>query len=403
MGSQRAGGCNSGNQMSHADVSPSSLGIALNCSASVTKARGVISLSGPSAIRGTALHTATEHLLKGHPMPEFVEVEGHVYFLTQEDKDAVELCWELGEMLRLTSDIYALEQKLSLEWYFAPQDMPEPFFGTSDFVAYDKKRKILTVADWKFGRHVVDPNGPQLRAYALMALGLYGNETYPVDVVRLAIAQPQDDDNPIKSVELTISELLQWAHDVLTPALKRIGAGDETEKPGDHCTWCKRAGVCQALHARAIEIAQASFDDDKVPSPESFSTEDLGKILEKAELVEGWIRAVRAEVSHRIDNGEQVEGWKLVPKRANRKWINPQDVEMLLAHDRYSELMIDDVFTPRELRSPAQLEKALKKYGISTQIVDDHVTRESSGSTLVRSSDPREKVTASRGAELFDD
>jgi hypothetical protein len=83
----------------------------------------------------------------------------------------------------------------------------------------------------------------------------------------------------------------------------------------------------------------------------------------------------------KLEAGLPVPGWKLVPKRAMRKWINESDAcaALVAAGAPESELM--------EMKSVAQVEKVLKKHKIA--LPADAVTSVSSGDTIAPESDPR--------------
>ena len=132
---------------------------------------------------------------------------------------------------------------------------------------------------------------------------------------------------------------------------------------------------------------------------DSLSGADLGRILNKVEIMELWIRAVREEASHRLDTGKEVPGWKLVQKRATRKWVDePRAGAALIAAG-----LPPDALYLTELRSPAQIEKIAPKAAAMAlkQVFADHVHAVSSGTTLAPESDARPAVAS--GAHAFAD
>jgi hypothetical protein len=380
----------------HAHFSPSSAEMAVNCSASKTKTRGMPDTSSQAAIEGTAVHHLSEIRKRGMKMPKYLIVEGQHILITDEMIEASDTYLAFLDLLHKDSDIFEIEQAIDLDWFFAPEPPPEPVYGTSDCIAYNAMTKTLTVADFKYGVKWVDVNGnPQLMIYALGAIGLLGGHEMP-EVIRLVIIQPRAGGQVVRHHTMRLKELLDWAQDILVPALKRIAANDQTENAGAWCRYCKRAGECAALRTTAIEAAQYEFNDTPIEA-DTLSNDKLGEILTKAEMIEAWVKTVRATVSRRIDNGQDVPGWKLVQKRAIRKWSDPAQAELSLA------VMGDEIYTTPELKSPAQIEKILKKHGLDAETLDDLVTRESSGTTLVREADAREKVTRISASALFDD
>lgn len=383
----------------HNDFSPSYTA-GFNCPASVTLTRGVERASSPDARLGTLKHSVTEMLITGQAVPSSMTVDGFEMPIDEDVMEEASLCADFAETLRDGAQMEWIEKRFNLDWFYAPLEIPEPFGGTSDFGTYHASSRTLTVVDWKFGRNPVNPDSDQLKSYALMALSTFSDHSAPL-IIRLVIVQPALGSNPIRHHTLLISELLEWAKEVLDPALRRIGAGDISENAGDHCKFCRRAGECQALHARAVELARVAFDDNGIVEPElsDYATDDLGAILDKAELIEAWVRKVRAEVSRRLDLGQKCNGWKLVAKRANRKWT---DWEAVAHAPALSGIPEEEIFTTPELISPAQMEKVFKKHGLDKKLIEAWVSRESSGTTLVRADDSREEVKSISAASYFD-
>ena len=120
----------------------------------------------------------------------------------------------------------------------------------------------LHVADLKFGKGVaVDPEGPQLRLYAL-ALADHVDEFRPKTRVTLTICQPRIGGEPLRSCSMPLGDLWDWRHRVVRPAVSRIRAGDTTEHAGPHCRWCVRQTECAAFARKHQTHAAAVFDDE---------------------------------------------------------------------------------------------------------------------------------------------
>jgi len=81
--------------------------------------------------------------------------------------------------------------------------------------------------------------------------------------------------------------------------------------------------------------------------------------------------------------GTPVPGYKLVPKRATRQWIDPAKAQAAL-----EGIGLDATeLTETKLVSPAQAEKVLKKRKLA--MPDDLIVAVSSGDTLATEDDPR--------------
>jgi hypothetical protein len=103
--------------------------------------------------------------------------------------------------------------------------------------------------------------------------------------------------------------------------------------------------------------------------------------LASIDLLEGWIRDAREMAVELLEAGVELPGWKLVPKRATRQWVNEQTALTALAEAGCSAEELT------ELKSPAQVEKVLKKHKIA--MPEGLITAVSSGDTLATADDPR--------------
>jgi hypothetical protein len=54
----------------------------------------------------------------------------------------------------------------------------------------------------------------------------------------------------------------------------------------------------------------------------ALDTQALGAALKTAEVLEGWIEDLRSLATRVLEGATPVPGWKLVAKRATRKWID---------------------------------------------------------------------------------
>jgi len=130
-------------------------------------------------------------------------------------------------------------------------------------------------------------------------------------------------------------------------------------------------------------------------SPESLSALQISELLDKADVIETWLKAVRAYAQELIEAGDHVPGWKLVPKRGTRKWKDERIVKQRLASEGLSG------FVSENLSTPAQVEKLAKKQGIQLDLFD-LITSESSGVNLTRETDKQVSATASARNDFAD-
>jgi hypothetical protein len=112
----------------------------------------------------------------------------------------------------------------------------------------------------------------------------------------------------------------------------------------------------------------------------------LGAYLANADMLEDWIKDLRALAHQILDSGASVPGYKLVAKRGTRQWTKENEVVHWLDG---KGLEPNEIYS-KELLSPAQMEKVLKKRKLT--LPDDLVVSVSTGTTLAAESDPRPAV-----------
>ncbi len=274
-----------------------------------------------------------------------------------------------------------LEQRVSLT-QFDPD-----FFGTNDSSVLSLNDRVLYTNDYKHGAGVpVDvENNSQLKYYALGAVMAAGGG---IDRVVLSVIQPRCSHagEAIRSWETTPLDLIEFGFE-LAAAAARTRETNAPLNPGKWCRWCSAQGTCPALHAQALEVAAAEFDDT-LP----VDAEELGRRLALADDLEAklsaWARPLRAHAYNEALLGRPPAGHKLVAKRAQRKWKDPELVVGQAA--QLFKVRREDLVTETPI-SPAQFEKQLGR-GTVKDFMAEHVTAESSGFSLVPLSDKRDAV-----------
>lgn len=258
-------------------------------------------------------------------------------------------------------------------------------FGTCDAVIYKRDLKKLIVIDYKHGSGipVEVENNLQLMYYALGALVSTG---VPCDEVELVIVQPRCN-HPGGEVRRSVFkslELIDFAEQLAEDA-KATEAKDAPLNPGKHCRFCPAAAVkCPAVHEKALALAKIHFAPEQKYDPQQ-----LTKALDFLPALEAWIAQVRQFAYEEAQKGRIAPGYKLVNKRATRKWKldekkTVESLEALLPRgiELYS----------RALLSPAQIEKQVgRKY---KNVVDELTEKISTGTKLVPENEEGEKYFA---------
>lgn len=251
-------------------------------------------------------------------------------------------------------------------------------FGTADIIG--RYSKTLVVGDWKFGDgvrvEVVDNKQMLFYAACALATPYLRDLTEGVEQVDLLIIQPMRESGEVWDVHtVPIAAVHEFAREY-RDAVHEGFAGSQKFALGSHCRFCKVKLDCPAQRRGVEQLASR------------FAGEDLGRLLKMAERAEDFIKELREEAFKALEAGQSVPGWKLVPKRATRKWVDTD-----VAISTLTELGLKpEVICPPELVSPAQAEKILKAAGKSPKVIEPLVAAISSGSTLAEASDPRPTV-----------
>ena len=201
---------------------------------------------------------------------------------------------------------------------------------------------------------------------------------FPKNLI-IPIVQPRGQDGQtVKMSRITGLDLRMWADEVLKPGVDALFSDAAGFATGDHCRFCPAKIDCPALYALAKKASRVEFGE-LPPDPMTFSDKELSQVLDGIEILGWWFQEIRAEASGRIEKGKKVPNWKLVPKRATRKWAKP---------DELPDCLPEDKFWDRKVKSPTQVQK------IDPQIYGEleeggHIDKTSSGTTLAPEHDPR--------------
>jgi hypothetical protein len=400
--------------------------------------------------RGTAAHAVGEMCLvsyrnnpKHATQPEDYlgqVVEGVV--IDEEIVEGVEVYVKWGRERIDAADYVEIERSGSLYNYITSVQGESGKFlslngheygGTGDFVSAQVMGR-LDIGDYKNGRSYVCHVGvSQLRIYALDALVELGPE-FDFDEIALTIIQPNAPGEPVRTWVTSPEEMFEWAETVLLPgaekcveAIQALASGMNRHEFAakylvadlqGHCHFCPAKSRCAAACDSVSEVALLEFVevmdcganelDLILPDPALITEEQETLLLQHADGIIEFIKAVQARAHARAERGERVEGQKLVAKGGARRKYCSED-EHIKRSCKSLGLSPQDYMEAPGLKSPAQLEKAFKKRGVSPERVKEfmaqHVIKPDSGTLLVSLDDPRAELRPaieSEFADLFD-
>lgn len=405
-------------QRAHAKLSPSASHRWMECPGSIRMSEGIPSTSSAFADEGTAAHELAAYCMEnGYNAERFagwwVNIDGkktsQKFLETDEEATAVkarvfEVDDEMVESVQVYLDYLRShikpDDEVDVEFRFDLTHVADGMFGTGDCVIYQPEKRHLIVADFKYGRGVaVDPDdNPQLLSYGLGAIKRHGNR--PLATVSLVVVQPRcrHPAGPVREWGTDVFGLFEFEEKLRAAAL----ATAEPHAPlnaGDWCRFCPAAAICPAYSAKVDEIAELQFSGSG-SDPATMTPEALSAALDKVGIVETWANRMRGYAHDQAMSGISIPGWKLVEKRAIRKWRDEAEASAWLATQH--DLGDEDIFE-KKMRSPTEIEKLMPGSNKEKRaaVLAPMTTKQSSGAVLVPATDKRPAIK-SDGSEFGD-
>ena len=326
--------------------------------------------SSSYADEGTLLHDTIADILDGKGTPESYLGRKHNDAVLTQDLLDEKLLVALAALDDIDPDAemeYATESRVGFG------DLLPDVFGSTDFLGRAGDRAV--VLDWKFGSGVaveVEENA-QLLFYAAAAMRT--PETQWVfdgaTEIEMVIVQP-----PSVKRWVTTPERVAAFEAELVRAVKIALKPDALLASGDHCKWCAAKPICPLMTGAVDRIVKAKLD--------ALPTEQIAHYLEQIPAVESFLKDLQQLAHRMIEDGKAVPGWKLVPKRATRKWIDDTATVAAFLESNGIEPYV------QKLPTITDVEKVLKKAKV--ELPAALAPAVSSGSTLAPESDPRPAV-----------
>ena len=352
-------------QGAHAVLSPSAADRWLTCVGSVAATKHIKEKrTSEAAALGTAKHQTAEWILKNPTThmtalkaEELAQADGFKFSVDEEFASHVNT---YVSYVRSRPGRKLYEVRLSTAHILGVPGQG----GTSDCIhLYDEIGEI-EVIDAKFGYIPVGAKHRQLRIYGAAAMALYDLEG-DWKTIRTTIVQPQDVGEPVKTHVYTRAEIETFIEEIRPIAQKAYGLYADTPAdllqyltPSDEaCAWCPIAGECVSRTQKNVDM----FEDVTKVEPDVvlLSNKRLGELYLKTEEVIEWAKAIQAEAASRALLGHEIPGGKVIRgRKGNRKIKDGAESYVIGA----LEMHVDeaDIYAPRKLRTPTQLEEMLK-------------------------------------------
>lgn len=351
------------------------------CPGKIVLEEGKPNSTSKYAAEGTAAHQVlTWALQEERPAHAYIgrviEADGFIFEVDQDMANHVQVCVDYANDLKGDDGTIFADIRVNYSSYL---DTPEDeAWGTADVIV--ARGTELIVVDFKYGMGVeVDAEkNPQMSLYGLGALQAYHGLVADFETVRMAISQPRIKSAP-SEWDCSVEELETWGRSTARSAViscknaQTWVGNDNSEfeatylRPSEKaCKFCRAKATCPKLRA---EVASTAFDITPA-SPDDFAeavlpftgyahTDEawLSAALSKADMIEDWCKAIRAETERRLLAGDGVPGYKLVQgKRGARQWTDAKVAEETLKTMR---VKLEDMYDFK-LISPTTADKLAK-------------------------------------------
>ena len=368
----------------HALLSPSAAHRWLNCTAAPRLEADVPDQGSSFAMEGTLAHAYCAQKLKQYiGLPTDSEAE-----------EITELSeYHSGEMGEYTDTYKTIVlEKLTAAKVATPDAcllvethldfgkyIPDAF-GTADAVIIADG--VMEVIDFKYGKgvRVSAHANPQMMIYALGAYDRFSFD-YRIERVRMTIIQPRIDN--LSEYELSVSELMAWVDEELTPKAKEAHEGYGKQEPGEWCQFCKVKSSCRALTERCTTCAE-NHPDPRLLSPEELAT----AVLPILPTIKTWLTGVEDYALQQALSGVQLPGYKIVEGRSARKIVDQDAAAAALNKAGYDAA---EIYKPQELRTITDLEKLAGKKNFAA-ICGEYIDKPKGKPALVPESDKRPAI-----------
>jgi hypothetical protein len=357
------------------------------------------------AAEGTAAHEIASLCLSNKTRPEqyLGTVTKNGFDVTDEMVEAINVYLDaIDDLTKNGTYIRLVEVQFDLGCIY------EGLFGTADFIAISSDMKRIIGLDFKYGAGVPveAKENKQLLYYLLGAINfaysvrkmlddpaLFGwQQTF--EEVQIGIVQPRcrHKEGAVRMWPVPKGYLDSFADEL------RLAA-ELTEDPkanlcvGTWCKFCPAMSICPAFNQQVTDIAKADFSVEpvhaKLLSPDAMTLEQIAKVLAFSDLISDWLKSVEAHALLLAEHGDKVPGFKLVKKKANRKWIGTDDE----IAEKLGLFLSDEKIWQKKLLSPAQVEKLVK--GKEKKLIEDLFETPDNGNTLAPDHDKRPEVAGS--------
>lgn len=379
--------------MAHALLSPSSAERWIHCTPSARLESKILDTGSVYAREGTLAHALAETLLREYTGEiSLAEANDELSRLKKSDlfypgmvdevQEYVDFCIEA--LNAQSGDAFmGVEERLDLSAY------AEDSFGTGDCVIVD--RDLIHIIDLKFGTgQVVDVvENPQLKLYAL---GAYQAWSFIYDVKEVWVTIAQVRLGAIETYKMTVSDLIEWAEEVVKPRAALAYKGNGKREAGPWCRFCKVKTTCKVRTDYLLEGVKPETKAGEL------GMEEISKLLEKTSDIKSWIKDLEDYALDEALQGNLPPGFKVVEGRSVRKITDEKGLAEKLLKEGYRE---EEVYKPRQIEGITNLTRLLGKKAFA-DLTQGFIEKPQGKPTLVPVYDKRPEMGTAESEFTFE-
>jgi len=228
--------------------------------------------------------------------------------------------------------------------------------GTPDAHGVDYEKRILRVADLKFGYRYVDAfENWQLICYACGLLDLYNLNDLEW-WVEFTIVQPRSyGHEAVRTWYVKASDLRAFIN-VLSNSAHRAMTGQGSLKVNPGCINCVARYRCEALQMAAVDAMSLSVQAVPLDLNPSQLSAELRVLQTYSKLLEARITGLESQATHMLASGQVVPWYEITHGVGRETWQSPEKEAEVLALGR---MMGKDVSKASKAITPTQAKKVL--------------------------------------------